>query len=154
MGQSRLRGILNFCFARVRLSVGDVVEDCVVEEHGFLSDQRQLLSQAGNARVAQINSVPPNGAAGRIVKPRQQLGQGGFSATRLANQCDHSAGRHSKIDIAQYWASFLSITKSHITKFNLVSQRQQLDRVSLFTYLRMLVHNFPDVLRRGHGLRK
>ena len=84
---------LDLLGALVRLTVGDVRPDAVVEQHDVLAHQGDLAADAGQVHVAQGLSVDRHAAGGRVVEARDQVQDRGLARAGGANQRDRLAGR-------------------------------------------------------------
>src|SRR5204862_4478777 len=59
---------LDLSVGRIRPAVADILLYGFIEQHRLLSDKRDLLSQAEDARVTQIDAVPKDRTFSRIVQ--------------------------------------------------------------------------------------
>src|SRR5262249_39291333 len=89
MRVGRARCGFNPFAAERRSAVGDVVDDRIVEQYYFLSDQRDLRPQACELSLSNLYTIDQDLAARRIVEPHQQAGQCAFSRTIQPHQSTH-----------------------------------------------------------------
>src|SRR6266852_6819922 len=76
----------DFFLARPAIAVGNIVVDRVVEQDRFLSDDADLLSQASQVQMTNVQVIHQNGAVIRIVEARDKADQGRFATAILADQ--------------------------------------------------------------------
>src|SRR5882724_7476223 len=146
------RRFFDFCLGGVRLSVANIVAHGVVEEHGLLRDQRNLPAEAGYLCVSKIHAVPENAAGNGIMKARQELRERRLSTAGFTNQRYHRTSRNLQTYFAQHRTLFIRIPKGDVFQLNRAQQRSEFTRVFLFYQLGMLVHYFPNVVRRRQRL--
>ncbi len=79
-----------------RHAVGDVVRDRVVEEHGLLRHERDLLAQRPQRDVADVDAVDENRAFLDVVEPRNQVHERGLARAAQTDDGHHLSGAHGE----------------------------------------------------------
>ena len=69
----------------------------IVEQHHFLTDERDLLAQAPQLVLAHIVTIDEHAPVVRVVEPRQQIDQRRLAAAGLADDRQHLAGRDLRL---------------------------------------------------------
>src|SRR5699024_12662138 len=88
MGIGTLGHLDDFFFAGIRFAVGNIFTNRAGKEEGFLEDHTDGGAQACGGELIDVVATYFQVAFGGLVKPKQQVDQSRFTATRLANQCD------------------------------------------------------------------
>ena len=86
------RGLLDLRVRRAGAAERDIGADGVVEERGFLRDERDRAAQARERDVAHVLAIDAHGAGGDVVEARQQVEDGGFARAGGADERDGFAG--------------------------------------------------------------
>jgi hypothetical protein len=87
----RAASSISTCVAPARPSA-ILAADGVVEERGFLRDERDRNCASETTDVAHVLAVDADGAAGDVVEARQQVEDGGLAGARGADEGDGFAG--------------------------------------------------------------
>ena len=96
---ARFGGLDDRVAAGVRVAVGDVVGDRVLEQDRLLEHDADLAAEAAERDVADVVAVDPDGARIDVPEPREQVHQGRLAAAVGADQRDRLAvpdGRGSR----------------------------------------------------------
>ena len=80
----------------MRLAVGDVVADRVVEQDGLLRDDADLRAQRCERDVADVAAVDQDAAGSDVEETRDQMDERAFAGAARADDRDHFAGGHFK----------------------------------------------------------
>ena len=84
------------------VAVADVVEDRVVEEHGFLGHQTDLPAEVTGSHVRQGHAVQLDHAAGGIGEARDQVGQRTLAAAVRANDGHRFAEDNLQVHLGKH----------------------------------------------------
>ncbi len=107
VGQSGEGRGLDLFLGNMRLAIGNVVADGVIEEHGFLRDDADLCAQRSQGlRRVRIVAIDQNASAGHIEEAGDQVDQGALPGAAGADNGQHLAAPHFKIDIVQDFVFF------------------------------------------------
>ena len=79
----------------------DVVRDGAGEHEVLLGHHHHRAPQIGVGQVAQVDPVEPHRAAGRVVEPGQQLGDGRLAGAGGADQRDGLPSAIAQVQVVQ-----------------------------------------------------
>src|SRR5699024_2770607 len=74
-----------------QLAIGDIVEDGAGKEEDILLYNTDFLAQRVASDIADVVTVDRDGAAGYLIKTRNQMAQGGLAAARRTDDSNHLA---------------------------------------------------------------
>lgn len=83
----------------VRPAIGDVVPDSSRKEPGFLQHHTKAAAQAVPRHLGDSFILHPDRPAVRLIKPHEQIDQGGFSRAGRADDGDGAARGGFKVEI-------------------------------------------------------
>ncbi len=129
-------------FGPLGMAVSDVRSDGVVEEDDLLRNDSHQLAQAGYFYVAKVGSIEQDATFGRVVEPRDEVGQRGFARTRRPDQGDYLSLRDREVDIGQR-----RLVRSFILERDILED----DRIAQILHV-LRVRFFDDDRRRIHKL--
>src|SRR3546814_12248253 len=84
------------CSSDLRVAIGYVVQDAIVEQHGILGNYAYVLAQAGLGQAANIRPIDLDGACRDIIETEHQARQGRFARTRRAPHRQRFACRYGQ----------------------------------------------------------
>ena len=82
-------GGLNFLLCCVQFAVANVVGDCIREQYRLLRHNTNLVAQAEQGYITQVNAVEQNCAAIRIIKTWNQVDERTFTCTAWPDKGDN-----------------------------------------------------------------
>ena len=91
----------HFLIAGLRFAVADVLQGAGAENHRILQHHAHMTAQIGKRQFAHIHATQQYLSLLRIVKPQQELKQGGLARAGRAHQRHMLAGAHAKPDAAE-----------------------------------------------------
>src|SRR3546814_14799287 len=89
------------CSSDLRVAIGYVVQDAIVEQHGILGNYAYVLAQAGLGQAANISPIDLDGACRDIIETEHQARQGRFARTRRAHHSQRFACMYAQAYIKQ-----------------------------------------------------
>ena len=92
----------NFFLGGIRLAIADIFQDGIGKKEYILLYNANIFVQGLLGHIPNIQSVNGNAAAGNLIKPGDQLTQGGFAATGWAYNGNSLSGLYLKAYITQY----------------------------------------------------
>ena len=137
MDLGRPRRLLDLFARRIRVAVGNVVIDRVVEQHGILRHHANRLMQAGLRHITDILPVDANGTAGDVIEPEQQPPHGRLATARGSDQGDPLPGSDPQRYPAQDFAVGV-IGEFHVLKHHLARRDLQIRSARLVGDFRRL----------------
>ena len=84
-------------FGRAGPAQLDVPADGVVEQDGFLRDNSDLVAEVARGNVTNVHAADTNGAALRVIKTQQQIGERRFAGATGADEGNQLAGLDSRL---------------------------------------------------------
>ena len=88
----RLGGLDDLLVRRIQPSVADILHDRCAEEQRFLRHNANLLPQGIHRHVPDIQAIDPNITTVYIIKPWNEICNGGFSGAAGPYKCNHLSG--------------------------------------------------------------
>ncbi len=98
VSQRRLGGRDHPAQRDIRLAIGDVVADRIVEENRLLGYVANLGTERSQADIPQVMSVDANAASGDIEEAWDQVHQSGLAGAAGTDQRNHLAPRDHQVD--------------------------------------------------------
>ena len=92
-------GVFHLFHGGVFLCVKEVVEDCAVEQVGFLGHHADILPQPEKVHVPDVRSGHGNRTVQHVIQPGDQVDHRGFAGTGGPDNGVHFAAGHGKADI-------------------------------------------------------
>ena len=124
MGVGDLGGLHALLIGGVQAAIADVLHDGAGEQVGVLQHDAQGAAQVVLADVAHVDAVVGDGAGLDIVKPVDEIGNGGFSRAGGADEGDLLAGLGVQGQVPQH-RLFRHIGKVHMVKAYIAPQGHQ-----------------------------
>ena len=120
---------------------GDVIEDSVIEEDGFLTDNAHKGAQVVRRIMTNILAVNSDASFRRVIESRQKVSKRRLAATRLPYKCYSLSFRNRETDVREHFA------------LRLISKRDVLKGNFLLKMHRFRVLRFYDIrLHRQHRI--
>ena len=134
-----------------RLAVSDVFGHRAAEQVNILLHHANGIAQAAQGNMADVLPVNQNLAAGHIIKARDQVAQGGFSAAGRPNQRQILAGADVQVYMTQHLVVVVRVFKAHIAELNAAFFHLQRFGVGGVSDLNGGIDNVKKALNAGHA---
>ncbi len=149
-----LRGlgrVLDLGVGRVGPGVAQVLPDRGVQQVGLLADHAHDGGEVGELHVADVDAVDAHRAAGGVVEPGYQRGEGGLAGPGLADQGQRGAGRDIQVDAGQGGPVRAGIGEADAVEPDMAGYhlRDDLDRVDGVVHLDGQVQVLEDPREQG-----
>ena len=142
-------GRLNdFLVGGIRFGQSDIIAHRVVEQNGFLRYDGHQVAQIPFAYITDINAVNRDLSTGYVIKPHQQMGNGGFPTPRLPHQSHCGSLGHPERHIAQNLVGF--VTERYIFQTDFPFEIFFGNGIRFVPDFFVGFHNFEHTLGRCH----
>ena len=111
-------GVEHVLYRRVGVAVCDVIVYRVAEHHRLLLNVAYLLAVGGEVKVFDVVAVHQDLSRVAVVEAHQQIDEGGFTASRCANDTHNVAGLNGKGYVVEHLFGAVE-GKSNVEKFYL-----------------------------------
>lgn len=135
---------------RVGAPIGQIVLEGVVEEHGFLGHQTDLVAKPALAHVSQIVAVDDHAPLARIVEPLKERHHRRLPGAARTDDGDFLTGSHVEIEPVEDGAPGL-VSEPDALEANLTPEPRRLDRVRRVRDLVVRVEELEEHLERDAG---
>jgi len=143
-------GLLDFGIGGAGRAIGDVGADRVVEEKGFLRDERACGAQRTQCDVARILPVDEDAAGGRIVETRHEVEDRALAGAGRTDERDRVALRNLDVDAVERRRT-VAIMEVDILEADRAILDVERFRVFGRRNARLDVENGKDARRRRHA---
>src|ERR1700751_704601 len=132
----------------IRLAVGDIVANGVIEQDGLLRDLADLLTQRFQADIAEIVSVDEHLAGSHIEEPRDKIHQRRLPCSTWPHKRQDLATLDLEIDVVQhlFFALVGAVGEPHLLETNALLKSLQMIWVLLFEDRVLVFHEVEDRL--------
>ena len=101
-GVCRIRRLLYAGFVVSCVARGDVFPHGLVEQDGVLCDDADLVAQAGEGGLSDVDAVDSNAAGGDVVEAGDELYHGALACAGEPDQGDHFTAAHLEVEVVQH----------------------------------------------------
>ena len=150
MGIGRFCCPNDICLGLFNIPVDDIISDRIVKKDGLLSDDTDLRPQRLHGDVTDIPAIDQNLSLRDIVKPGDEVDQGGFSAAAHPHKGYCLAGPDGQIDLLQNRRIF--ITECNVADIDGFRDRRQGNRLGFVPYFRNGINDAEHPLGAGNAL--
>jgi len=113
-----------FLLAAVKIAVGDVVADGVVEEDRLLGDHRDLAPERLEGDIADVDAVDQDRPLPEVEEAGDQVGQGRLAAAARADDGQGLAGRNDQVDTGED-RSLVVVAEGDVVELDRLFERRQ-----------------------------
>ena len=132
---------------------GDVAEEGVVEEDGFLIDVAEEAAQVGDAELADVGAVEEYLSLLHVVVAWQEVNEGGLARARLAYEGNGLSAAEGEIDVVEHVLAVLVVTERDVAQFDALLQGMDGSGGGGFLDGVYSLEDFVYALHGGHALR-
>ena len=151
VGSRLLRGGLHLLPGGSGQAVGDIFINGAGEHVHLLLHHADVLPQAALGQLGDVLTVDQDASAAYVVKPGDQVAEGGLAATAGAYQRDLVARLHRFVDVGQHGPVVVVIVEADVVEGHVALHAGQLLRAGRVVHVRLHVHDLAEALDARHA---
>ena len=151
VGPRLLRGSLHLLPGGAGQAVGNVFIDGAGEHVHLLLHHADVLPQAALGQLGDVLTVDQDASAADVVKPGDQVAEGGLAAAAGAYQRDLVAGLHGFVDVGQHGPVVIVIVEADVVEGHIALHAGQLLRAGRIVHVGLHVHDLAEALDARHA---